>query len=198
MNSCGRGSGAGGRRSGGNVKSIHAVLASFGVAMLVAGCGASMPPLKTVEHVDIPRFMGDWYVIANIPTWIEKGAHNAVESYRLDTDGTIATTFTFRKDGFEGPLKTYTPRGFILDARSNAVWGMQFIWPIKAEYLIIYLNEDYSQTVIGRSKRDYVWIMARAPGMPEADYQRITDWLATIGYDTRRLQRIPQRWREPP
>ena len=47
------------------------------------GC-SSMEPLKTVDHVDIGRFMGDWYVIANIPTYIEKGAHNAIESYRLD------------------------------------------------------------------------------------------------------------------
>ena len=44
--------------------------------------------------VDVDRFMGDWYVIANIPTFAEKGAHNAVESYRLDADGTIATTTT--------------------------------------------------------------------------------------------------------
>ena len=28
--------------------------------------------LKTVDFVDLERFMGDWYVIANIPTFIEK------------------------------------------------------------------------------------------------------------------------------
>ena len=27
--------------------------------------------LKTVDFVDLKRFMGDWYVIANIPTFIE-------------------------------------------------------------------------------------------------------------------------------
>ena len=156
-----------------------------------------MPPLTTVPRVDIPRFMGNWYVIANIPTWLEEGAHNAVESYQLDADGTIKTTFTFRQGGFDGPLKTYNPRGFILDTDSNAAWGMRFLWPFKAEYLIISLDEGYSQTVIGRSKRDYVWIMARTPTIPEADYQRIADWLATIGYDTGRLRRVPQRWPEP-
>jgi len=176
------------------VKPIVTIVAGWTLGMLVSGCGPSLPPLKTVDRVDIPRFMGDWYVIANIPTWIEEGAYNAVESYRLDADGTIATTFTFRKDGFDGPLKTYTPRGYILDPASNAVWGMQFIWPIKAEYLVIYLDEGYSQTVIGRSKRDYVWIMARTPEMSEADFRRISDWLATVGYDTSRLRRIPHRW----
>ena len=40
-------------------------------------------------YVDLDRFMGDWYVIANIPTAIETEAYNAIESYRLDDDGTI-------------------------------------------------------------------------------------------------------------
>ena len=76
------------------------------IAVLMSGCGAKLPPLKTVAVVDIQRFMGDWYVIANIPTWIEKGAYNPVESYRLDKDGTIATTFAFRKGAFDGPQKS--------------------------------------------------------------------------------------------
>jgi apolipoprotein D and lipocalin family protein len=164
------------------------------LATHLIGCSARLPPLKTVASVDIPRFMGDWYVIASIPTFIEKGAHNAVESYRLERDGTIATTFTFHQDAFDGPLKTYTPRGFIQDKATNAVWGMRFIWPIKAEYLITYLNDDYTVTVIGRSKRDYVWIMARTPDIPEEDYTRLVRELAEQGYDTSLLQKVPQRW----
>ncbi len=120
--------------------------------------------------------MGDWYVIANIPTAIEKGAHNAVESYRLDDDGSIATTFTFRDGSFDGEPKTYQPRGFIRDD-SNAVWGMQFVWPIKADYRIIYLDEDYTVTVIGRNKRDYVWIMAREPKIPAQEYAGLLEML---------------------
>jgi len=58
---------------------------------------------KSVEQVDINQFMGKWYVIANIPTFLEKGAHNAVESYTLDSDATIATTFTLRDKSFDGP-----------------------------------------------------------------------------------------------
>ncbi len=144
-----------------------------------------MEPLKTVDDVDIERFMGDWYVIANIPTAIEKGAHNAIESYRLDDDGSIATTFTFNKDGFGGPLKTYEPRGYVSD-ESNAIWGMQFIWPIKADYRIIYLDNEYSVTVIGRNKRDYVWIMAREPAIPET---RIHGYRKPVGVGWLRLRR---------
>ena len=151
----------------------------------------TMKPIHTVESVDLKRFMGDWYVIACIPTFIETEAYNAVESYKLAEDGTIETTFRFNKGGLEGPLKTYTPRGFVEDKQSNAVWGMQFIWPIKAEYRIIYLSDDYEQTVIGRSKRDYVWIMARKPSISEEDYQRMVKFLETQGYDPGKLRRVP-------
>ena len=136
--------------------------------------------------------MGDWYVIASIPTSIEKEAYNAVESYRLAEDGTIETTFSFNKGAFDGPLKVYRPRGFIQDKQSNAVWGMQFFWPFKAEYRVIYLAEDYSLTVIGRTKRDYVWIMARKPFIPKADYNRILAFIGDQGYDISRLRKVPQ------
>lgn len=161
-------------------------------ALALAACQTNRAPLPAVPQVDIPRFMGDWYVIANIPTFIERGAHNAVESYRLADDGRILTEFTFRKDAFDGPLKRYTPTGFVRD-ESGAVWGMQFIWPIKADYRVIYLDDAYSQTIIGREKRDYVWIMAREPQIPEEDYARHVEFLRAQGYDTSKLQRVPQQ-----
>ena len=157
----------------------------------IVGC-QSAPPIETVKYVDIDRFMGDWYVIANIPTFIEKGAHNAVESYRRSDDGTIETTFTFNKGSFDGDLKVYRPRGFIRDQSSNAVWDMQFVWPFKAEYRIIFLDDDYMLTVIGRTKRDYVWIMARKPSITDQDYQRLLKHIQEQGYDPQKVQKVPQ------
>ena len=156
-----------------------------------------MKPIHTVNYVDLKRFMGDWYVIANIPTFIETDAYNAVESYRLDKDGTVATTFRFNKGSLDGPLKEYHPRGFIRDTQTNAVWGMQFIWPFKAEYRIVYLNEDYSVTGIGRTKRDYVWIMSRVPAIPAAEYTRIINFLKEQGYDIGKLRKVPQKDNQP-
>ena len=150
--------------------------------------------MKTVDQVDLERFMGDWYVIANIPTFLEKEAYNAVETYSLNEDGTIATTFTFRKGGFDGKEKEYNPKGFITDTESNALWGMRFVWPIKADYRIVYLDDDYTQTVIGRQSRDYVWIMARTPTISDADYEKLVTFVESLGYDIAKLNRVPQSW----
>ena len=168
--------------------------ALLAATLLLGACASKGPEMETVDHVDLERFMGDWYMIANIPTFLEKGAHNAVETYELDSDGTIATTFVFRDGSFDGEKKEYNPRGFVRDDGSNARWGMRFVWPIKADYRIVYVDDDYSQTVIARQKRDFVWIMARTPEIPEQEYEKLIDFVASIGYDTSKIERVPQRW----
>ncbi|MFT6407102.1 MAG: apolipoprotein D and lipocalin family protein [Arenicella sp.] len=162
------------------------------VALSLAAC-ATRAPMPTVESVDLKKFMGDWYVIANIPTLIERQAYNAVERYELDSDGNIPTTFTFNKGSFDGPLKTYNPKGFIEDKTNNSLWSMRFIWPIKADYRIVYLSEDYQQVIIGRKARDYVWVMARTPQISDSDYQTLVQKTEALGYDLTRLRKVPQQ-----
>lgn len=163
-------------------------------ALVLSGC-TSYAPMKTVDSVDLKKFMGDWYVIANIPTFIEKGAYNAVESYRLKNDGSIATTFTFRKGGVDGELKTYNPTGYVKEDNSNALWGMQFIWPFKADYRIVYLDKNYQNTIVARAARDYVWIMSRQPQITDDMFKRLKTRVQDLGYDITKLQKVPQQWR---
>jgi apolipoprotein D and lipocalin family protein len=172
------------------------MFAAMSLLSLLGACRSSLPPLTTEASVDLPRFMGDWYVIANIPTSLERDAHNAVESYRLDSDGSIATTFTFRDGTFDGEVKRYCPRGFVRDTRSNAIWGMRFVWPIKSDYRIVYVSPDYQRTIIGRAKRDYVWLMARTPQISAADLADLRERVAREAYDMTRLLPVPQQWPE--
>ena len=71
---------------------------------------------------------------------------------------------------------------------------MRFIWPIKADYRIVYLDDDYSQTIIGRQKRDFVWIMARTPTISDADFEMLMQRSADLGYDVSKIERVPQQW----
>jgi len=160
---------------------------------LLTAC-SSLPPIKTVDAVNLNKFMGDWYVIACIPTFIEKDVHNGIESYALAKDGTINTTFTFRKGSVDGEVKSYHPTGFVVPNTGNAIWGMQFIWPIKAEYRIVHLDEDYQTTIIARNARDYVWLMSRHPNMSDVQYNELVAEIKTMGYDTSKLVKIPQQW----
>lgn len=176
-------------------------LLATGCLALVAGCATPMEPLRATDtQIDLDRFMGSWYVVGSIPIDLffasEAGAHNAVESYTLLDDGRIDTQYRFRKDSFDGPLKTFNPVARVYNTATNAEWRMQFIWPFSSAYLIAHIEDDYSRTIIGVPDRSYIWIMSRTPDIASAEYERLLGIAATLGYDTTRIQRIPQQWPE--
>jgi apolipoprotein D and lipocalin family protein len=169
-------------------------------ALLLTGCGimGKHPPMEPVDQVDLDRFMGTWYVVAAIPTFLEDEAYNAVEHYERREPMVVDTTFTFRKGGFDGPRRTFHPTGFVREGTGNAVWGMQFIWPIKADYRVIYLDEAYGLTVIGRRQRDYAWVMSRDPHIAPETHERMRAFLVERGYDVSGLRKVPQQWEDRP
>ena len=93
--------------------------------------------------------------------------------------------------GIAGEAKVMNPKGFVIPGTNNAIWGMQFVWPIQAEYVIVYVDADYQQTIVGRSARDYAWIMARKPRIAESDYRAHLARLKALGYDIQQVRRVP-------
>jgi apolipoprotein D and lipocalin family protein len=73
---------------------------------------------------------------------------------------------------------------------------MRFVWPIKSDYRIVHVSPDYQRTIIGRQKRDYVWIMSRTPQITDAEFQDLRERVAREGYDITQLARVPQQWPE--
>jgi apolipoprotein D and lipocalin family protein len=173
---------------------LRVLILSF-VMLAVGGCQSQrFAPISLAETVDIPRFMGDWYVIAHIPLPPERKAWNGIERYDLNDDGSIATTFTFRLGSADGKKKRYTPTAHVTEDPSNAIWKMQFLWPFKADFRVIWLDENYQTTIIGRQKRDYVWIMAREPAIEDQTYQDMLKFLQREGYELSDLRKVPQQW----
>jgi apolipoprotein D and lipocalin family protein len=150
---------------------------------------------KTVDYVDTSRFFTKWYVIAGRLTSMEEGAHNATETYtwnakkkRIDID------FKFRKDDFNGPIKSIPQKGWIHNETTNAHWKVQPFWPLKMDYLVIALDQDYEWTAIGVPNEDYLWIMATTPYMSDEQLSQIIQQLDDLGYSTRSVNRVPQKW----
>jgi lipocalin len=52
------------------------------------GGNATKPaPLTAMQRpIEFGKLMGSWYVVAHIPVFIEKNAHNAIESYEWEPD----------------------------------------------------------------------------------------------------------------
>lgn len=167
---------------------------SFAFLMLGAGCATVKPP-PTVGKVDLQRFMGDWYVLGGLLTPFEKGAHNAVETYVLDADGNIPTTYTFNKGSFDGPRKSFTNKAFVHNKETFAEWRIQFIWPFRFPYLIVYLDDNYQATAVTTDDMKYLWIMSRTPQLSENVRADLMAKLDELGFDTKSFTVVPQKSR---
>lgn len=163
----------------------------FGLTIVLTGCATVKPP-PTVPKVDLPRFMGDWYVVAGILTPFEKDIYHAIETYNLDEEGNIPTIYTFRKGSFDGPKKTLTNKAFVHNKETFAEWRIQFIWPFRFPYLVIYLDEDYQSTAVATDDKKYLWIMSRTPRMNPAHYDEIIALVGELGFDTNKIISVPQ------
>jgi apolipoprotein D and lipocalin family protein len=176
---------------------IHSIL-SFILLLGACSSGSSkLPPLVTVPSLDLEAFMGDWWVLGNMPTPTEKNCHNALEQYKLNPDKTVAVTFSCNKKSFEGKRETHHFTGFVQNPGTNTEWKIRmkllgFI-PLKLPFLVIDLGSDGSYTVIGYPSREYVWIMARQKSLPEQTWTEIYERLKTQGYDTSKIERLPIR-----
>lgn len=176
-------------------KKLSATFALIAVMLAMVSCSrVDLVEMKPVDYVDLNQFMGKWYVIANIPTFLEKKATNAVEFYSLREDGNVDITFSFHKNSPDGKFKEYSAVGFVKDTVTNSEWRVQFFWPIKFPYLVLDLAPDYSYTVVGVPNRKWVWIMARDTRIEPEVYEQILNRLKIKGYDTAKIRKVPQDW----
>ncbi len=160
-----------------------------------AGCSTStterlrLPPLETVAHVDLARYVGTWYEIASFPQSFQRGCVATTATYTIRGDGDIDVLNRCRKDALDGKEKSALGRARVVDGATNAKLEVSFFRPFWGDYWIVDLGADYDYAVVGHPGRDYLWILSRAPAMPEATYEGILERLKAQGYDTSRLKR---------
>jgi apolipoprotein D and lipocalin family protein len=162
------------------------------------------PTLEAMkQHLDLPKFMGRWYVIGVIPTVFEKDVHNAIEDYELTTDTAekkvISVQFTYQTGGFDKKINSLGQKALVHNTDTNAEWRcnpkiLGMVVPLNLPYLVLECPDDYSHTVIGMPNRDYLWIMARTPQIKDKLYEDIKlRCQYDYDYDLTNLVKVPQQ-----
>lgn len=164
--------------------------------LLLAACASTgdtaMTPLTTSAKVDLNRYMGRWWVIANIPYFAEKGKVATADIYDLRPDGRIGNVYAYRK-AFDKPEKTMNGLATVVPGTNNAQWRIAFFGGlVKADYLILDVAPDYSWALIGHPKRNLAWIFSRDQMMEPAQYEALRAKFSAYGYDPAKIQRVPQ------
>lgn len=177
----------------------------LGLGVLLGACGGpdnvrddddfELPPeeqpLKPVPYADMSRYLGRWYMIANIPYFAEAGNVAVYVEYSMLEDGAIRDLYT-AQDRFDLPPFTKKGRIEITDDVTRAQGRITFLGPLWQDYSIVFLDPDYRYTVIAHPSRDYAWIFSRTPRMPDAVYAAALQSLRDNGFNTDRVLKIPQ------
>jgi apolipoprotein D and lipocalin family protein len=175
------------------IRSLIALLVG-GSVLGLAGCAATPKPvaLRTVAHVDLTRYMGNWYVIANIPYVLENGKVASYDTYAPRADGRMNNVFTFRKGSFSAPEKSWHGVAWVVNKESNAEWRVRFLWPLYTTYLVLELDPDYRWAVVATPGHKLLWVLARDRSLDAPTYAAILQRIAAQGYDVNRLAKVPQ------
>ena len=149
------------------------------VSALVTSCVLSQhgaipdpPPLQTVAHVDLNRYLGLWYEIGRYPNSFQKGCLGSTALYTARPNGEIDVLNSCR-DEQDGSLREAKGRAWVVDKASNARLKVSFFWPFRGDYWIIDLGQEYEYAVVGTPNRKYLWILSRTPEMHPAILAKI-------------------------
>jgi apolipoprotein D and lipocalin family protein len=166
-------------------------------AAIVAVCvsvsaSAKSPPLVSRASVELPRYMGRWWVIANIPYFAENGKLASADIYALRPDGKIDNVFVYRK-GFEQPEKQMHAVATVVPGTRNTQWKVAFFGGLlRADYLVLEVAPDYSWALIGQPSRKLAWVFSREQRMDDARLAELTAKFRHYGYDPGKLKRVRQ------
>ncbi len=153
-----------------------------------SGAGKGLPPLETVERVNLPRYIGTWYEIAAYPARFQKGCVATEAEYSLRSDGLIQVVNRCRKERLDGPLQSVTGKARVINPPANSRLEVSFFWPFWGDYWIIALDPDYQWAVVGHPSRKYLWILSRSRSLDDGIYRRLLEQLPAQGYDPARLR----------
>jgi apolipoprotein D and lipocalin family protein len=165
----------------------------------LSGCSSQPADLPPLAQVDLPRYMGRWYVIANIPYFAERGFVGSYSQWTLreaegqSDDRIIRDEFFGRKKTFDAEPDHHEFVDRVVPDSGNAHWRVRFFWPIHISQYTFYVDPDYQYTLVGLGSKNYGWIFARSPDISDEKYRELLERFGAMGYDTTKFRRIPQR-----
>ena len=160
------------------------------VTIFAAVINGKQNDLDVVPHVDLNRYVGQWYEIARLPNRFEKKCANSVTAtYSLRTDGKIEVVNRCRK--LSGDYTTAKGKAKVVDKTTNAKLKVTFFWPFYGDYWILDLGKNYEYAVVGAPNRKYLWILSRSPQMDETVYRQLLAKMAARGFKTEQMIKTP-------
>jgi apolipoprotein D and lipocalin family protein len=149
-------------------------------------------PLRTVERLDLERYLGTWYEIASFPSWFQRNCVATQATYSRTDDGRIRVENACRDKTLSGAWNGIEGIAWPAEPGNLMRLKVQFFWPLRGDYWVLALDPDYRWALVGHPNREYLWVLSRTRAIEEPCYAEIVALAQAQGYDVTRLRRTPQ------
>ena len=160
----------------------------------VAALPADPMPVTPIESLQLSRYEGRWFEIAKYPNVFQrKCVADTTADYARLPAGTVSVTNRCRVA--EGSMIEAVGEARVvgiegsptLKVRFAPAWlgWMPLVW---GDYWVIDLDAAYTLSAVSEPERDYLWILARTPQVPESALKPLLARLEAKGFDLSRLE----------
>ena len=162
------------------------------LAFVIVACAQRGAPPRTVESLDLQRYLGTWYEIASFPTWFQRDCVATQATYSRRDDGQLGVANACRDKALDGEWKGVEGVAWPVVPGDFAKLKVQFFWPIRGDYWVLALDPDYRWALVGHPNREYLWVLSRTRAIDDRRYAEIVALAQTQGYDVAKLRRTLQ------
>jgi len=165
--------------------------ACLAAMVLLAACASAPRQAAPTTAIDLPAFMGTWYVIGHIPYFTERGHVEGRDQYTLLEDGHVQVQYLYRT-GFQQPQKMLAATATVDPDSGNRLWRLRFYRVVPASQRILEIAPDGSWALLDAPGRELAWVFARQPMMDDALYLDLLAKLRGYGINSDKVWRMPQ------
>lgn len=140
------------------------------------------------KTVNLQRYAGKWYQIASFPTHFDNDCSCTFSEYTVHPDHITIQNSCFVKVHKTQHLRTIVGKARAIPGSANSHWSIEFYWPLKANYWIVYVSDDYQIAVVSEPSMEYLWILSRSPRVDPVIYNRLLQHLKGLGFDVSLLK----------
>jgi apolipoprotein D and lipocalin family protein len=172
------------------------ILTLFGlfISLLFSQLAWSAP--KTVDKVDLDRFMGTWHTISAFPSKNQKVCRCDTITFTKPDEGDITiTTQCIRKDSKRMSSRNGTVSP--IEGSQNSKLRVYLFWPLSGQFWILKIDPEYQYALVGSPNYKKLWIFSRKSTLDPAIKQTLLDYAKQQGYTVENMVMLDQDCSKP-
>ena len=159
---------------------------------LLLGCTGTPAGLQPVAPFDAERYLGRWYEIARLDHSFERGLSQVTATYSRNQEGSIKV-LNRGYDAKRQAWKEAEGKAWFVEGVDKGHLKVSFFGRFYGGYNVLVLDKEYDHALVSGPNRDYLWILARTPTLPEATYQALVQQAKAMGFASEQLLRVEHR-----